>query len=83
MKIWNLPLVEYLPFDELEEDGPIIIVTTDGALEVVSDADDLVKTIMPDALINALKQVQKPARLETDEMGQTSVDFSMPSTTTV
>jgi glycerol-1-phosphate dehydrogenase [NAD(P)+] len=37
MKIWNLPLVEFIPFDELEEKHPVIIVTTVGAWEAVAD----------------------------------------------
>lgn len=37
MKIWNLPIVEYLPFDELEEDRNVAVVTTEGAWEVVAD----------------------------------------------
>ena len=37
MKIWNLPIVEYLPFDELEEDRNVAVVTTEGAWDVVSD----------------------------------------------
>jgi glycerol-1-phosphate dehydrogenase [NAD(P)+] len=37
MKIWNLPLVEYLPFDEILEDRPVALVTTEGAWEAVAD----------------------------------------------
>ena len=37
MKIWNLPLVEFIPFDELEEERPVILVTTDGAWEAVAE----------------------------------------------
>jgi glycerol-1-phosphate dehydrogenase [NAD(P)+] len=37
MKIWNLPLVEYFPFDELEQDGPVALITTEGAWEAVAD----------------------------------------------
>ena len=37
MKIWNLPLVEFIPFDELEEERPVIIVTTTGAWEAVAE----------------------------------------------
>jgi glycerol-1-phosphate dehydrogenase [NAD(P)+] len=37
MKIWNLPLVEYIPFDELEEDRPVALFTTEGAWEAVAD----------------------------------------------
>jgi glycerol-1-phosphate dehydrogenase [NAD(P)+] len=37
MKIWNLPLIEFIPYDELEEPHPIILVTTAGAWEAVSD----------------------------------------------
>jgi glycerol-1-phosphate dehydrogenase [NAD(P)+] len=37
MKIWSLPIVEYLPFDELEEDNPIILVTTAGAIDSVAE----------------------------------------------
>jgi len=37
MKIWNLPIVEYLPFDELEEDRPVALFTTEGAWEVVME----------------------------------------------
>ena len=40
MQIWNLPLVEFIPFDELEEDRPVALVTTNGAWEAV--ADDLI-----------------------------------------
>jgi glycerol-1-phosphate dehydrogenase [NAD(P)+] len=37
MKIWNLPVVEFIPCDELEEDRPIILVTTAGAWEAVAE----------------------------------------------
>jgi glycerol-1-phosphate dehydrogenase [NAD(P)+] len=37
MKIWNLPTVEFIPFDELEEERPIIVVTTAGAWEAVAE----------------------------------------------
>jgi glycerol-1-phosphate dehydrogenase [NAD(P)+] len=37
MKIWNLPLVEFIPFDELEEERPVILVTTEGAWEAVAE----------------------------------------------
>ncbi len=37
MKIWNLPSVEYLPFDEIEEDRPVALFTTEGAWEAVAD----------------------------------------------
>jgi glycerol-1-phosphate dehydrogenase [NAD(P)+] len=37
MKIWNLPVVEYLPFDELEEERPVAIFSTEGAWEFVMD----------------------------------------------
>jgi glycerol-1-phosphate dehydrogenase [NAD(P)+] len=37
MKIWNLPLVEFIPFDELEENRPVILVTTSGAWEAVAE----------------------------------------------
>jgi glycerol-1-phosphate dehydrogenase [NAD(P)+] len=37
MKIWNLPLVEFIPFDELEEERPVVLVTTDGAWEAVAE----------------------------------------------
>jgi glycerol-1-phosphate dehydrogenase [NAD(P)+] len=37
MKIWNIPLVEFIPFDELEEERPVIVVTTAGAWEAVAD----------------------------------------------
>ncbi len=37
MKIWNLPLVEFIPFDELEEVRPVILVTTAGAWEAVAE----------------------------------------------
>jgi len=37
MKIWNLPLVEFIPFDELEEKRPVILVTTHGAWEAVAE----------------------------------------------
>ena len=35
MKIWNLPAVEFIQFDELEEQLPVILVTTSGAWEAV------------------------------------------------
>ena len=37
MKIWNLPIVEYVPFDELEENRSVAVVTTEGAWEVVAE----------------------------------------------
>ena len=37
MKIWNLPIVEFIPFDELEEEQPVALVTTEGAWEAVAD----------------------------------------------
>jgi glycerol-1-phosphate dehydrogenase [NAD(P)+] len=37
MKIWNLPLVEFIPFDELEEERPVVLVTTTGAWEAVAE----------------------------------------------
>ena len=37
MKIWNLPAVEFIQFDELEEQLPVILVTTSGAWEAVSE----------------------------------------------
>ncbi len=37
MRIWNLPVVEYIPFDELEEEQPVALVTTEGAWEVIAD----------------------------------------------
>jgi glycerol-1-phosphate dehydrogenase [NAD(P)+] len=37
MKIWNLPLVEFIPFDELEETRPVVVVSTTGAWEAVAD----------------------------------------------
>lgn len=37
MKIWNLPLVEFIPFDELEEERPVVMVTTTGAWEAVAE----------------------------------------------
>jgi len=37
MKIWNLPVVEFIPFDELEEERPVILITTAGAWEAVAD----------------------------------------------
>jgi glycerol-1-phosphate dehydrogenase [NAD(P)+] len=37
MKIWNLPVTEFIPFDELEEDRPVILVTTAGAWEAVAE----------------------------------------------
>ena len=36
-KIWNLPAVEFIPFNELEEDHPVIIVSTAGAWEAVAE----------------------------------------------
>jgi glycerol-1-phosphate dehydrogenase [NAD(P)+] len=35
MKIWNLPIIEFVPFDELEETHPVVVVTTTGAWEAV------------------------------------------------
>ncbi len=37
MKIWNLPQIEFIPFDELEETHPVVIVSTTGAWEAVAD----------------------------------------------
>ena len=37
MKIWNIPNIEFVPFDELEEDRPVIVVTTAGAWEAVAE----------------------------------------------
>jgi len=37
MRIWNLPVVEYIPFDELVENRQVILVTTTGAWEAVAD----------------------------------------------
>jgi glycerol-1-phosphate dehydrogenase [NAD(P)+] len=37
MKIWNLPLVEFIPFDELEDDRSVALFTTEGAWEAVAD----------------------------------------------
>jgi len=37
MRIWNLPLVDFIPFDELVVENPIVIVTTEGAWEAVSE----------------------------------------------
>lgn len=37
MRIWNLPLVDYLAFDEIEEDRPVAVVTTPGAMEAVGE----------------------------------------------
>ena len=37
MKIWNIPLIEFIPFDELEAERPVIVVTTTGAWEAVAD----------------------------------------------
>ena len=36
-KIWNLPVVEFIPFDELEETRPVVLVTTAGAWEAVTE----------------------------------------------
>lgn len=70
MKIWNLPIVEYIPFDELEEKKPVALVTTEGAWEVVSDdldhLDIVWRTKVTDAtvahfatLTNQLQQAMK------------------------
>ncbi len=37
MQIWNLPLVTFQPFDEIDEPIPIALVTTSGAWEAVAD----------------------------------------------
>jgi len=37
MKIWNIPTVEFIPFDELEEEHPIVVVTTAGVWEAVAE----------------------------------------------
>lgn len=37
MRIWNLPVIDYIPFDELEEDRPVAVVTTEGAWEAVAE----------------------------------------------
>lgn len=37
MKIWNLPVTEFIPFDELEEGHPVVVVTTAGAWESVAE----------------------------------------------
>jgi glycerol-1-phosphate dehydrogenase [NAD(P)+] len=36
MRIWNLPIIDFIPFDELEEDRPVAIVSTEGAWEAVA-----------------------------------------------
>ncbi|MBC8496538.1 MAG: iron-containing alcohol dehydrogenase [Anaerolineales bacterium] len=37
MRIWNLPVVDFISFDELEEERPVALVTTAGAWEAVAD----------------------------------------------
>jgi glycerol-1-phosphate dehydrogenase [NAD(P)+] len=37
MKIWNLPVIDFMPFDEIDEERQLIIVTTDGAIDAVYD----------------------------------------------
>lgn len=37
MKIWNIPTIEFIPFDELEEEHPVLLVTTAGAWEAVAE----------------------------------------------
>ncbi len=78
MKIWNLPLVEYTPFDELEEDDRIIVVTTEGAIDVVADDLkhlDIVATIkVTDATIQHFATL-------TNQIQQLTVDNSSRSGT--
>lgn len=37
MRIWNLPIVDFIAFDEIEEDSPVALVTTADAWEAVAD----------------------------------------------
>ncbi len=37
MRIWNLPIVDFTPFDELEEDRPVVLVTSEGAWKSVAE----------------------------------------------
>ncbi len=37
MRIWNLPVVDFIPFDELEEERPVALVTTSAAWDTVKD----------------------------------------------
>jgi len=37
MKIWNLPQIEFVPFDELEDTRPIVVICTAGAWKAVAD----------------------------------------------
>jgi glycerol-1-phosphate dehydrogenase [NAD(P)+] len=37
MKIWNLPIIEFIPFDEIEEERSVVLVTSSGAWEAVAD----------------------------------------------
>jgi glycerol-1-phosphate dehydrogenase [NAD(P)+] len=37
MRIWNLPLIDFMAFDEIEEENPVALVTTASAWEAVAD----------------------------------------------
>jgi glycerol-1-phosphate dehydrogenase [NAD(P)+] len=37
MSIWHIPLIDFIPFDELEEQNPVALITTTGAWEAVAD----------------------------------------------
>jgi len=36
-KIWNLPLIEYIPFQEIEDNRPLLLITSAPAWDAVSD----------------------------------------------
>lgn len=37
MRIWNLPILDFIPFDELEEERSVALVTTSAAWDTVKD----------------------------------------------
>jgi len=37
MRIWNLPVIDFMAADEIEEGSPVALVTTPGAWEAVAD----------------------------------------------
>ncbi len=37
MRIWNLPLIDFIALDEIEEDTPVAVVTTEGAWDSVAE----------------------------------------------
>jgi glycerol-1-phosphate dehydrogenase [NAD(P)+] len=74
MRIWNLPIVDFMPFDEIEEDRPVALVTTDGAWEAV--AEDLVhldivwQMKVTDATVQQFATVTNQLQQRTDNRSQ-------------